>query len=297
MLDHTVIPTHSDRPWPGAVARLDEALEHLLGQASVPRTHIRGVGAAAPGPLDFERGVVVQPPNLSGWRNVPLRDLLQDRFSCPVYVDNDCNAGALGEAYFGGGQDVSSLCYITLSTGVGGGLILNRRLHRGWDCLAGEVGHFTIDSSGPRCRCGQVGCLELFTSGPNLVREMKERVNAAPDPVWSDFLGSASRTFSAREVLQAARQGSAAAREVLQTAIRYLALGISIVNYVVNPERFILGGGIMQTERAQELIVEPVIERLQQICRYKPFRSSVVKTGLGSDSVIWGCAALAQGKG
>jgi glucokinase len=124
---------------------------------------------------------------------------------------------------------------------------------------------------------------------------MKERLAGEPDPAWSAIAGDPARAFSAQDVLRGAREGSRMAAEVVRTAVDYLARGISIINYIVNPERYILGGGIMQAERAGELIVVPVIARLREICRYKPFRSSVVRTELGSDSVIRGCVVLAQG--
>ncbi len=294
LLDHLTFSTRAEHTWPDTVKKLIDNIKAILIKNKVKVADLGSIGVVAPGPLDIYTGVILNPPNLPGWRNVPLKEILEQEFECPVKLDNDANVGALGELYFGAGKNNDNLVYITISTGIGGGIIIDRKLYRGWNSLAGEVGHFTIDPAGPICRCGQVGCLEAFASGPSLVRQMKEKLKGEPDTIFRKVVPDDLEHFSARDVLKAAREGSSLANEVLEVAIKYLALGISIVNYIVNPEKFILGGGVIQTDRADELIIKPLIKKLQEICRYKPFLTPVVKALLGYDSVIWGCYALAK---
>lgn len=294
MLDHSIFSTQAEHAWPDTVKKLINNIRAILIKNKVKVADLESIGVVAPGPLDIATGVILKPPNLPGWRNVPLKEILEHEFKCPVKLDNDANVGALGELYFGAGKNNNDLVYITISTGIGGGIIIDRKLYRGWNSLAGEVGHFTIDPAGPICRCGQVGCLEAFASGPSLVRQMKEKLKDKSDPIFGEVVEDDLEHFSTRDVLKAARKGSSLANEVLEVAIKYLALGISIVNYIVNPEKFILGGGVIQTDQADELIIKPLVKKLQEICRYKPFVTPVVKALLGYDSVIWGCYALAK---
>jgi len=293
-IDTLVFPTQVRQGSERAINKIIENISFLLGKYRLKPINIASINVGAPGPVNSHTGVILQPPNLPTWRNVPLKKILEEKFNCEVNLDNDANVAALGELHFGAGKNCHSFVYITISTGVGGGIIINRKLHRGWNNIAGEVGHFTIDPSGPRCSCGQIGCLETFVSGPNLVKSLKEKLKYNQDEVFEKVVGKKSEDFSAKDILDAAGRGSRLANETLEVAIKYLALGISIINYIVNPEKFILGGGVMQHERAEELLIQPTVKRIKEICRFKNFESSVVKAKLGTDSVIWGTYVLAK---
>ena len=155
-----------------------EAIEQALVEAKVGFDAIAGIGIAAPGPIDYRTGVMFAPPNLPGWDRVPLRDLLLEHFHVPIYVENDANTACLGEYMFGAGRGSSLLVYMTISTGIGGGVIINGEILEGASGMAAELGHMTIDRKGQRCNCGNIGCLEYIASGTGIARHANEVIRA-----------------------------------------------------------------------------------------------------------------------
>jgi glucokinase len=154
-----------------------ERIAAVIQQAmtSAPGGNVSAIGIGAPGPLDPWEGIIYDPPNLPGWDALPLKRIFQDRFGLPVYVGNDANLAGLGEYRYGAGRGVSDIVYLTISTGVGGGIISNGRLLLGADGLAGETGHMSVEARGPRCNCGNRGCLEVVASGPAIARRRSMR--------------------------------------------------------------------------------------------------------------------------
>jgi glucokinase len=158
--------------------RIYEAIQEALDKANVSLGQVAGIGVAAPGPLDSKTGIVFSPPNLPGWDGIPLRDLLAERFQTSIYVDNDANVAGLGEYMFGAGQGSRHIVYMTISTGIGGGVIADGKLLRGANGTAGELGHMTIDWHGERCTCGNIGCLEYIASGTSIARRANQAIQA-----------------------------------------------------------------------------------------------------------------------
>jgi glucokinase len=158
--------------------RIYEAIQEALDKANVSLGQVVGIGVAAPGPLDSKTGIVFSPPNLPGWDGIPLRDLLAERFQTSIYVDNDANVAGLGEYMFGAGQGSRHMVYMTISTGIGGGVIADGKLLRGANGTAGELGHMTIDWHGERCTCGNIGCLEYIASGTSIARRANQAIQA-----------------------------------------------------------------------------------------------------------------------
>ncbi len=158
--------------------RVYAAVEQALAEAKVGFDAIAGIGIAAPGPLDYRTGVVFDPPNMPGWKRVPLRDLFMERFHVPIYVENDANVAGLGEHMFGAGRGYNIQVYMTISTGIGGGVIINGEILEGASGMAAELGHITIDRNGERCNCGNVGCLERIASGTAIARHANEIIRA-----------------------------------------------------------------------------------------------------------------------
>ncbi|HVB23473.1 MAG TPA: ROK family protein [Ktedonobacteraceae bacterium] len=155
-----------------------KAIEQALAEAHVGLDAIAGIGIAAPGPLDHRTGIVFEPPNMPGWNRVPLRDLFAERFHVPVYVENDANSCCLGEHMFGAGRGYSMIVYMTISTGIGGGVIINGEIMEGASGIAAELGHMTIDRYGERCTCGNIGCLEYIASGTAIARHANKVIHA-----------------------------------------------------------------------------------------------------------------------
>ncbi|MFL5627767.1 MAG: ROK family protein [Ktedonobacteraceae bacterium] len=193
LLSRVNLLTGANRQPDNILPRVYRAIQEALDKANVGREQVAGIGVAAPGPLDSATGIIFSPPNLPGWDGIPLRDLLADRFQTAIFVDNDANAAGLGEYMFGAGQGSHYMIYMTISTGIGGGVIIEGKLLRGANGIAGELGHMTIDWQGERCPCGNIGCLEYNASGTNIARKANEAIQAGE--------GSELLTF-ARTMLQ-----------------------------------------------------------------------------------------------
>ena len=201
------------------------------------------VGIGAPGPIDVSRGVLVNPPNLFGWANVPLSDMLAKSIGCPVHLENDANLAALGEFHQGAGRGAANLVYITWSTGVGGGLILGGHLYSGSHGTAGEIGHMIIDPNGPLDGCGQRGCLEAYVGGNMLAKRTGE---------------------SAVELFTAAEAGDPEARRLVMAAARHMGVALINLTNLVDPDVIVIGGGVARSWK----LIEPV---LTDVLRSSPF--------------------------
>ena len=261
----------------------------LLAGAGVAPGSLRGVGIAAPGPIDFERGTVESPPNLQGWASVPLVEWVRGAFSAPVHLENDANAAALAEWRFGAGRGMRHLVYLTMSTGVGGGLILDGRLYRGTGG-AGEIGHMPVEwgEAAEPCSCGRRGCLEAYTGG----RRWTERL-ARITPAGSRVAALAGAPAHARpeHLVAAAREGDDFALGELDRWNHYLARGLIAVSYVLAPEAFVLG--TIATAAGEALCFAPLRRTLAEQVWVSP-GIDVRGSGLGEDRPYYAalCAAL-----
>ena len=211
------------------------------------REKVRSITIAAPGPIDIKRGVLVNPPNLP-WQNVPLVAMMGRATGAKVQLANDADMAGLGEFHHGAGRGSRNMVYITWSTGVGGGLIIDGKLHRGAHGTAGEIGHMIIDPNGPLDNCGQRGCLEAFISGTALARETGH---------------------TAAELFAAAAAGDRQARSVVERAARYMGIALISLTNALDPEIFVMGGGV---SRSWALVYPTMIETLRSSPFIKPAR-------------------------
>ncbi|MGH2402219.1 MAG: ROK family protein [Candidatus Limnocylindria bacterium] len=234
---------------------------------SVDRLDAVGVGCG--GPLDPWRGVIRNALNLPGWIDIPLVTRLESAFGRPTFVDNDANAAALGEQRFGAGRGVRNLVYLTISTGVGGGLVLDDRLYHGENGNGGELGHISVHVGGRPCHCGSSGCIETYCSGTNIAARAREAL--ADDP--SGPLAAHERSaITAEDVAAAARDGDPLARSVWDETMELLGGGIVSIIHAFNPRLVVLGGGVT---RAGELLFEPVRRIVAE--RTMPWLAEVVE--------------------
>lgn len=228
----------------GLEAVLRVIVDSVRDLAGKVQGRIAAVGLGAPGPLNRREGVIYHAPNLPGWRDVPIVRLLQDELGCPVFLENDANAAGFGEWALGAGRGTRDMIYLTISTGIGGGLIIDGRIHHGRDDGAGEVGHMTVLPDGPRCGCGRKGCWEALASGTAIARAMVARLGSGGESRVLALAGGNPEAITAALVAQAAREGDALAREVLDRAFYYLAVGIVNLIHLLNPEAVVIGGGV-----------------------------------------------------
>ena len=249
---------------------------------------IRAVGIACGGPLDPERGIILGPLHLPGWVDVPLVAIVEEAFGLPAAVDNDATAGAVAEWRFGAGRDrkVRSLVYLTISTGIGGGLVLDGRPYRGAAGNAGELGHLTIDIDGDPCACGRRGCLEAYASGTNIARRAREALAAGR----ASSLGALA-TVTALDVAQAAAAGDALAGRIWDDTTRMLGSAIATILDVLNPELVVLGGGVTN---AGDALLGPVRETALREAMAPAARSAdIVLATLGAELGVVAAASVA----
>jgi glucokinase len=273
-------------------SRMFSSVDLLLDKSNVGLSQLDSIGIAAAGAIDFENGVVTSSPNLPGWCNVPLRDIVKRQYGVDVFLVNDASAAALGEHRMGAGRGVNNLIYLTVSTGIGGGIIINGGLYLGPCGCAGEIGHMTIDVDGPRCNCGNVGCLEMLASGTAVAREAMRRISYGEKSSLTRMVGGKLEGITAERVAMAAQGGDLLASDVIYRAATYLGVGmVNLVN-IFNPEMIVVGGGM---SKMGDLLLEPakevVMKRAFQLCAQVV---RIVPAQLGDDSGVLGAAIFAR---
>ena len=271
------------------IARHLEMGREAVEESGVPWAEIRAVGIACGGPLDPVAGIIQSPLSLPGWDDLPLVSIVSDALDRPAIVDNDATAGALAEWWYGAGRDrgLDHLVYLTISTGIGGGLVLGGRVYRGAAWNAGELGHLTVDFRGRRCACGRRGCLEAYASGTNIAARAREALAASAEP--SSLRDVADVT--ARDVSAAAAAGDALAGRIWDETVAMLASGVANILDVFNPQLVVLGGGVT---RAGSQLLRPLREASLEMAMPPAARAAdIVLAGLGDDVGIVGAAAIA----
>jgi glucokinase len=254
------------------------------------------IGVSFGGPVDASTGTVRLSHHVAGWENIPLKALLEEEFGVSVGVDNDANIAALGEHRFGAGQGYDSLFYITVSTGVGGGWILNGQPWRGAGGMAGEIGHIVVDPAGPVCLCGKRGCVERLASGPYMAQNVREVLENVEPPrrqggeVLRGLVGDDLTLLTGQLVSEAAAAGDDLAKEVLHKAAWALGVGIGNVANLMNPQRFVLGGGV--TKAGEDFW--RVVRQVARETALPEVDFEVVAAVLGDDAPLWGAVAIAS---
>jgi glucokinase len=235
------------------------------------------IGVSFGGPVDFEQGLVRLSHHVPGWENCALQTILEDEFDVPVRVDNDANVAALGEHHYGAGRGFSELMYLTVSTGIGGGWILDGRPWRGHAGMAGEIGHTVVDPNGPECLCGKRGCVERLASGPYMAADYASIAEVA-EPV------------TGQQMAELAETGNELARQILLRGAWGLGVGIGNAANLINPQRFILGGGVTKAGDSWWMAVR---EAAQQTA-LPEIQFDIVPAQLGDDAPLWGAVALVR---
>lgn len=280
-----------------ANASTDLEIMRSLIYSLLQDTKPAAIGVSFGGPVDASTGTVRLSHHVAGWENIPLKRLLEDEFGVPVGVDNDANVAALGEHRFGAGQGYDSLFYITVSTGVGGGWILNGKPWRGAGGMAGEIGHMVVDPAGPVCLCGKRGCVERLASGPYMVQNVREILENVPQrrrglrdgEVLKGLVGDNLKLLTGQLISEAAGGGDDLAKEVLHKAAWALGVGIGNVANLMNPQRFVLGGGV--TKAGKDFW--QVLQRVARETALPEVDFEIVPAVLGDDAPLWGAVAIA----
>jgi len=269
VLGEIIRPSEADEGPERVIARMIETLEAGAAEGDVKVSQLRAVGVASPGALDLVHGLVQEAPQLPGWNGVPLVEIMSERLGVPVLLENDANAAALGENRFGAGRGTRYMVYLTISTGVGGGIIIERKVYHGVSGAAGELGHMIVWLNGPRCLCGQRGCLEAIASGTGLAWRAQDLIAAGEAPGLEGIRRERGE-LDADEIADAARGGDEDAVRLFDEAGLYL--GIALSNYVniFNPEMIVLGGGV--AAGAGELFLPRAEETMREVARKEPLK-------------------------
>ena len=274
-------------PWP-IINRLSSAVAETMAQAKLKTSDIAGIGIAAAGIIDTKEGIVTTSPNLPGWRDVPLRDIIAERLGLITYLINDASAAALGEHRFGAGRGVDNLIYLTVSTGIGGGIIIDGELYLGADGCAGEIGHMIIETHGPQCNCGKFGCLEALASGSAMTKESVRRLNQGEKSSIIRLVDGRLESITAETVSLAARKGDSLACDIVARAATYLGIGLANLVNIFNPELIVIGGGV---SKMGNMLLAPARKAIREIAFKLPARTArIVRARLGSNAGIIGAA-------
>lgn len=277
---------------PNADAKTDIKIMISLARDVLAGEQPTAIGVSFGGPVDFTTGTVRLSHHVPGWENIGLQLLLQSEFNAPSSVDNDANVAALGEHRFGAGRGMSSLFYITVSTGVGGGWILNGKPWRGAGGMAGEIGHTVVDPNGPICLCGKRGCVERLASGPYIAQQVNELLQIQPNQgkILRDLVNNNLKDITAKIISKAAAQGEDIAIKAIEKAAWALGIGIGNTANLINPQHFILGGGVTKSgERFWE-----VVRRVARETALPEVDFEIVSAAFGDDAPLWGAVALAE---
>lgn len=285
------VPTLAERGKEAAIKRIIETIHENIFQPTIVPADIIGIGIGAPGPLDIKKGIINFTPNLPGWRDVPLKKILEDEFNMKVVLENDANAAAWGERCFGAGQGVNNLVCFTLGTGIGGGIIIDGKIYHGNNYGAAEFGHMTVNKDGPRCNCGNYGCLEAYSSATGIKNRIKNRIKKG---IKSEFLNfdddKLFESLRLKLIFEAARKGDRLTSDIVEEAISYLSIAIANIANILNPEMVVLVGGI--TNEGNKLLI-PLRREVEKRAFYSNYKSlKIVISTLAGNAGVLGAAAL-----
>jgi glucokinase-like ROK family protein len=262
----------------------------LLRQQEIRHDSILGIGVGVPGPVEFLTGRPISPPIMPGWDGCQVAEFFRKDFTCPVFVDNDVNVMALGEQRAGAGQGIENFFFIKIGTGIGAGLICNGHIYRGAQGCAGDVGHIMADASGPRCNCGNIGCLEAVAAAPAMVRQATAAAQEGRSALLADLLASQGH-LTAVDVGRAAVEGDQAAMDIIRHSGRLIGQVLAgLVNFY-NPSLIVIGGGV---SRVGHLLLATIRETVySRSLSLSTGSLSIATSALGNQAGVIGCAMMA----
>lgn len=285
------VPTYAQMGYEYTVNNIKQAIRDLMKETETTAADIKGIGFDFPGQVDYKTGVVKLAPNIPGWVNVPIAQMIEEAFHIPTRIDNDVRCAALGEMNFGAGKGCQNFVCITVGTGIGSGLVVNGQLVRGAANAAGEIGHIKLQmKDGPICGCGDTGCLEAFASGPSIVAMAQDYLKSGKSTKFREMAGDGEITPYI--VAKAAEAGDPVAKRIFTIIGEYVGMGLVSVINLLNPEKVIIGGGVAE---AGDLLLEPirktVMERAMVVARESV---EIVPAELGNSAGVIGASMLVE---
>ncbi len=287
--DHSITPAQKGHE--AVIQSILESAYRALEEADVAVSALTAIGVGAPGISNPETGILFTSPNLPGCRDVPLRDIMQERLGKKTFLINDANAAALGEFYFGAARGARNFIYITISTGIGGGIVIDGKIYGGAIGAAGEVGHMTIDDDGPICNCGNRGCWETLASGTALAREARHRIKEGVRTSILEYAEGEVEKVTAQVIHKAAEQGDSLAKELIARTGYYVGVGLANLINIFNPELIVIGGGLSDIG---DMLLEPAFKTAGERAYKEAFQAvRFASPELGGNSGVLGTAVFA----
>ena len=284
------VPTRAEMGYEYTISNIIKAISDVIKESKVAKDAVEGIGFGFPGQIDCDNGIVRLAPNIPGWVDIPIADIVSKEFGVPVKVDNDVRCAALAELNYGAGKGTTNMICITVGTGIGSGLIVNGKLVRGASNAAGELGHIKLQmEGGPLCGCGDQGCLEAFASGPAIVAMAEEYIKGGKSTKYREL---AKNEITPYYVCEAAKQGDVVAKKIFEIIGTYIGTGLASVVNLLNPEKIVIGGGVAD---AGDFLFNPIKEALKK--RTMPIQGSavqVVHAELGNTAGVIGASLLIE---
>lgn len=257
ILNEISLPTYAYENPDKVLAQVKTGIKNIFDL--YPPEKFIGIGIGFPGIVDVDTGVVTSAPNFANWKRVEVRKTIA-KFGLPVFIDNDANCAALGELYFGRGRKLSNFVMVTLGTGVGGGIIINKKLFRGESGGAGEIGHITIDYSGPTCKCGKKGCVEAYAGNNYIKQRTIHKLHEYPDSIILELVEHDLEKIEPKVINDAAKQGDQLAIKILSETGYYIGIGLANIANILDIKHFIIGGGVSNAGRVLLKAIENSIK-------------------------------------
>ena len=285
VLSQFTVPTNAVEGEKAVLDRIIHVIDTVIKEANKKVVNVKAIGIGSPGPLDSKKGIILTTPNLP-FENFNLVQPIEDKFNVPTYLDNDANVAAIGEFMLGEGKGTENMVYVTVSTGIGGGAILNGKIYRGHSSNALEIGHTTIIENGPRCNCGNYGCAEVLASGTAIGRQAKEAAASDRETSLKNY-----ENVTSYEVFKEAEKGDKVSIEILDKSLNYLGICIANIVNTFDPEVVVIGGGV---SKGGQIVFDKVAEVVNKRC-FKAMAEScrIVPAGLGTDAGVLGAVSLA----
>ena len=282
-------PTLAERSFEEIIKDMAGLCSRLLEENGTDISEVKALGIGTPGAVDNKNGTVLYAGNL-GWHNANIREEMGKYFSIPINIENDANAAAYGE-YVACGTDIDDFIFITLGTGVGGGIIINKQIYRGFNGAGAELGHCTLVHDGIRCNCGKAGCWEVYASVSALINQTAEAIKQNPGSLMAKSFGESGK-IDGRTAFDAAKAGDEAAQSVVKKYLEYVADGICSMVNIFEPEMLMIGGGI---SKEGDYLLAPIVEYCEKNFFCKNIRQTKLGiAGLGNDAGIVGAALAAR---
>lgn len=283
MVKEITVKTEAHRGDKAVLDKLISTIDTVLEGVDI--NEVKAIGVGSPGPLDVKKGLIVYTPNLP-FKNFNIVKPIKEKYNIPTYLDNDANAATLGEFMFGAGKGSRNMVYVTVSTGIGGGAIINGSLFRGSTANALEIGHTTVMKGGPRCGCGNTGCAEAVASGTAIMKRGREAVESKVETSLKDY-----DEVTAKEVFTEAEKGDKVSQDILNDALSYLGIAIANIANSFDPDKIVMGGGVSQ---AGNIVFEKIDYEMERRCLKIIYDNcKIEKAVLGGKAGVLGAAALA----